>query len=365
MSDSTVDEKSKLNPQDMSARVARRALNSALNVPDDWAKRLFGEPAKNDRGQPMDRQTYLLLNLMDMGSTEGLHEQDPEMARSIYRHGNRIMQMDPVDLYEVRDVEVPGDEGPLNARWYQPVEEPRPTALYLHGGGFVIGDVEGYDSLCRYIAREANICILSLDYRLAPENPFPAGPKDCIAAFRYLIDETPTLGGDDSTMMVMGDSAGATLSTVISQAQIDDGRRRPDHQFLLYPTTDLFHESPSRIYFHAGYVLEEPTLKWFGEAYLLNSDGEISQEHPWISPIFYDRMEEMPPTTLITAGFDPLRDEGKAFADALQEAGVDVDYHCYEHLIHGFANMGGLVDAAKEAVDEICQMIDAVVGGDH
>jgi acetyl esterase len=274
-----------------------------------------------------------------------MHQQTPEEARASFR----TLAVDfrkpenVVPVASVEDTTVPGAEGEVGARVYRPEGDgPFPTIAFFHGGGFVIGDLDTHDNLARTLCRDIGAVVVSVDYRLAPEHPYPAGLQDCLAATRALLDRLDTLGGD-GRLAVAGDSAGGNLSAVVAQ-QVPGLAA----QFLIYPTTDGGGDYPSRTENATGYFLDAATMLWFANHYAPGGD----YADPSLSPVRAASLDGLPPALVVTAEFDPLRDEGEAHAAALAEAGVPVVVRRYDGMIHGFMDMGGFSRAAQAAVED-------------
>ena len=243
----------------------------------------------------------------------------------------------------VEEAKVAGAEGSLAARVYRPATEgPHPTVAFFHGGGFVIGDLDTHDVVARAICRDADAVVVSVDYRLAPESPFPAAALDAIAAARDIQARLTDFGGSER-LAVAGDSAGGNLSAVATQHVSGIAA-----QFLIYPATDVLGEYPSREENGEGYFLDAPTMAWFITNYAGATDD-------WADPLLAPLRGELaglPPAVVVTAEFDPLRDEGIAYAQALAAAGVEVDAVTYPGMIHGFIDMGPWSTAAQAATDD-------------
>ena len=246
-----------------------------------------------------------------------------------------------VTVGSVVDREVAG----LPARVYRPdTPGPHPSVLFLHGGGWVIGDLESHDAACRRLCRDVDAVVVAVDYRLAPEHPFPAAVDDALAAASYVVAHRDEFGGA-GPIGVAGDSAGGNLSAVVAQ-------RVPgiDAQLLVYPATDAAGDGASREENGVGYLLELATMEWFGRHYL--SGADVALDDARLSPL-HGELAGLPPAVVVTAEFDPLRDEGEAYAAALDDAGVAVDLVRYDGLIHGFLDLGAFSPAAAEAVTDV------------
>ena len=293
-----------------------------------------------------------LLALMAGGTP--MHESTPEVARKMFRTLTVDLR-DPSALpavASVRDLTVPGGAGDLAARLYRPADGPLPTVVLFHGGGWVIGDLDTHDLMARTIATACDAVVLSVDYRLAPEHPWPAAVDDALAATRWAAAHLADLGGTD-VLAVAGDSAGGNLAAVVTQVFRDEGLPLAA-QLLVYPATDLLSELPSRTENASGYFLDDATMVWFAGHYL-GDDATLDPADPRLSPLNGD-LTGLPPAVVVTAQFDPLRDEGMAYAEALATAGVPVEARVFDGMIHGFVDMGRHSPAAQAAVEETCAL---------
>jgi acetyl esterase len=248
-----------------------------------------------------------------------------------------------VPVHHVEDRRIPGPAGPLAVRIYRPRPGPAlPGLVFYHGGGWVIGSLDGYDGICRHLAREADCVVVSVDYRLAPEHRFPAAPDDALAAARWVGAHAAELGVDAGRLAVAGDSAGGNLAAVTAMRLRDDGGLpRLAGQMLIYPA--LRHHTPptrSMIENASGYLLTRKTMQWFAGHYL--PDDPAARTDPHYAVGLVADLRDLPPTLVITAEYDPLRDEGEEFAIRLREAGVAADSWRYDGMIHGFYGMGGI-----------------------
>jgi acetyl esterase len=273
------------------------------------------------------------------------HTVTPFVARRIYREVRGVLSPKPPEVAQARLHVFPG---PIAVRAYRPVkDEVLPALVFFHGGGWVIGDLETHDSLCRSLALGARCAVFSVDYRLAPESPFPAAVDDCLAATKTIFENVASLKVDRNRIAVGGDSAGGNLAAVVALH-----RAVPlAFQLLVYPATDQRGKFPSHERNGEGYLLTKDSIRFFRGHYLPN-------EKDWsdwrASPLLAPDHRELPPAFVLTAGYDPLLDEGRAYADKLKAAGVEVAYRCYEDMVHGFIVMGGVLDTANEAVSDCC-----------
>ncbi|KAB0496616.1 alpha/beta hydrolase [Pseudomonas vancouverensis] len=255
-------------------------------------------------------------------------------------------------MSEVRELRVAGAEGELEARLYRPLEQDDlPLLVYFHGGGFVMGNLDTHDNLCRSLARQCEAVVVSVAYRLAPEHKFPAAPLDCYAATCWLVEHATALGFDGSRLAVAGDSAGGNLALAVSQLAAQRKGPKIGYQCLFYPVTDAACDSQSFEDFAEGYLLSAAAMRWFWQQYLQEA---VQADDPLASPLRAENLADLPPTTLITAGFDPLMDEGEALAACLRDAGVPIRLRRCEGMVHGFISMAPFVEAAAQALTDAC-----------
>ena len=339
-----------MSERSLPRRVARRALRSALSAPPPLLRRLVGPAPTNDRGHALDLQVQALLRAM-VDRRKPPDELGVGRMRTDFDREVPLVDFAPAPMHRVEDRFVPGADGAIRVRVYEPAprrDRLRPMCLFFHGGGWVIGALDAYDGVCRHLAQRADCVLVSVDYRLAPEHRFPAAPRDALAAYRWALERAPDLGADPQRLAVAGDSAGGNLAAVVAQ-QTRSLATPPIFQLLVYPATDLTRSMPSHRTFARGYLLEEETIRWFLEQYL--SDPARDVHDPLGSPLATHDLRGVAPAYVVTAGFDPLRDEGEAYARELESAGVTVTLRCEEDLVHGFFSMGGVVDAARVAID--------------
>ncbi len=259
---------------------------------------------------------------------------------------------------EVRDLEVPSPSGTIPARLYRPeADGPLPLVVYLHGGGWMLGSVESFDTVVRALANAAGTLVLSVGYRLAPEDPFPAGLDDALCAIRWAAAHAEELGADPQRLAIAGDSAGGNLATVAARRLRDEVPLRM--QVLIYPVTDAGCNTASYGEFGERYGLTAASMQRFWNLYLNGGDGL----HPDASPLRAEDLAGSPPAFVLTAGFDPLRDEAEAYCDALRAAGVEVECSRYEGAIHGFWRWLARTQLSRRAVDEVAGALRARMNG--
>ena len=333
-----------------------KAANLALRMPISWVNILAGAPVTVD-GRTLDGRTQWFLQLLARSGQLPAHRMSVAAARAEYDAYLPILSGRPAPVGEIvdRTIDAPtvADETQrMRVRIYRPagtVARLLPTILYFHGGGWVVGSLEGYDLVCRNICARTGCAVVTFDYRLAPEHKFPAAIDDAVAAFRWLSAEAPGIGLDPARVVVAGDSAGGTVATVLARL-VRDEPHPPCLQWLFYPVTDLAMDTHSYSSCGEGFMLSKADMEW-ARGHYLNSLDEISD--PRASPLRADDLGGMAPTLIYTAGFDPLRDEGKAYADKLTAAGVKTIHREFESLIHGFVGMRGALQAAARATDEM------------
>jgi acetyl esterase len=291
-----------------------------------------------------------LLDQMAANPMPKLWEVTPAQGRELYRTMAAALEPQGIAIGKIENVSMPGPAGEIKLRVYTPVaggSTAIPALVYFHGGGFVIGDLDTHDALCRTLANETAARVVAVDYRLAPENKFPAAADDCFAAVKWVEQNAAKLGVDPNRIAVAGDSAGGNLSAVVSMMAKQKGGPRIVFQLLIYPTTQARAKTESMKAFAEGYFLEKPTMDWFFDQYL---PAEVDLNDWRVSPLAAPDLSGLPRAYIVTAGFDPLKDEGKAFADKLNHAGVAAVYVDYPTMVHGFFNMSGVVPTAREAI---------------
>ena len=275
-------------------------------------------------------------------------------ARRLYLAGRVVSNPEPPELESVKPLSIPAPHGPIAARIYTPKDPRRtdglaPALVFFHGGGWVIGDLDSHDVVCRKLADEGRLIVISIDYRLAPEHKFPAAVDDSIAATQWIADNAQQLGIDASRLMVGGDSAGGNLAAVVAISARDGNGPAIAGQVLIYPATDFAMTHPSHSEPETSLLLTHSVIRWFKDHYL--GDADIND---WrASPARATTLKGLPPAYVLTAGADPLRDEGDEYAARLKEAGVAVTYRHFPGQFHGFFTMGKLLQQANVAASEI------------
>lgn len=318
-------------------RARRWLLGAVLSLPAAARRRLLGTPPRNDRGTVLDVDTWTMLRLAELVAPP-LAISSPQVARAGLRADIATVESRPRPVGRLEALTLPGGAA---ARLYLPPEPGRPLLVFLHGGGWVIGDLDTADGFCRRVCAEVGWGVLSVDYRLAPEHPFPAGLDDALDAIRHAQRHAAGWGCDPERIAVGGDSAGGNLSAAACLVLRDEGAPLPWQQVLIYPATDAQSSNASRKHFDKGYILTGEKIRWFLDQY-----SPEERADPRISPLRAEELSGLPPALVVTAGFDPLRDEGEAYAARLQEAGVEVELIDAADMVHGFIAMDGLIPAA-------------------
>lgn len=308
-----------------------------------------GPPSRNDRGDVIDAELHVLLELMERSGQPPLERQSPNHARASYRFGVALLgprRRHPVELVNAEGLEL---------RVHRPgPHKGGPTVVFFHGGGFVIGDAAMYDGVVGELARRSGCTFICVPYRQAPEHPFPAGLEDAVRGYRWITDHAASLDLDPRRIGVMGDSAGATLAIAVAQTQITSGGVVPSLQCLVYPAVDHTGNTASRRRLSQGYILTEEVLDYFTGHYL---GGPVDPDDPRLAPMAFPNPSAMPPTLLVTAGFDPLRDEGENYGAHLSDAGVCVDHVYWPDLVHGAFTMGGALATPRRRVNALARQL--------
>lgn len=313
----------------------------------------------------LDAEARMLLDLMEEANKAGrpkLETLPHAIGRQAVDKMSEDGEAEPMEVAEVADGGFMGPGGEIRFRRYRPLGVAAgslPTLIYYHGGGFVIGTIETHDSTCRRLANRSRCQVISIDYRLSPEHPFPAPTDDAIATFRHIRDNARSFGADPTRLAVGGDSAGGALAAVVCQAMRDRKEAGPAFQMLIYPATDSSRESGSRKAFAEGYFLTKSLMDWFWKAYV-PAGTDLSDLR--LSPLLATSFEGLPPAFVLTAGYDPLRDEGRAYADRLIDAGVKTTYVNYPGTIHGFFSMTRFLKQGLRANDEAAAVLGAFFG---
>lgn len=325
-------------------KVERFVVARLLSLPNG-IKRTLAHRLAPKTAVKLDANVQLLLAASE--HQPNFIQKDVAVSRSIYTDALALLDRPFESVEQVRDHSIPVKEGNVLLREYRPHHTATLTSavFFIHGGGFTIGSVADYDNFCRWFANALDRPVFSLDYRLAPEHIYPTAVEDTLAAWEWLQGQALELGIDPQKIAVVGDSAGGCLSAILSQ----QATVKPLVQCLIYPTVDQTGDYASKEEFAEGYGLTKELKKWFTDQYL-PADADLT--HPYVSPLLTPDVSGQPTTIMITAT-DPLRDEALAYGKRLEEAQVPVTYFHYSQLVHGFLTMGGLVPAARQAVEEI------------
>ncbi len=331
------------------SRILTRLARRVLGLPPVLLDRLIGAPPITVDGRVLSRPVQALITL---GERSGVRVggQDVATRRRDMRRASAV-GMPLRQGVHVSDRRIPGPGGDLTVRVYRRLGglQQAPAIVFYHGGGWVVGDLDTHDGSCRLLADVSGCVVVSVDYRLAPEHPFPAAVDDAIASYRWVQEHHRELAVLPGRVGVMGDSAGGNLAAVVAQRCRDD-EHPPVAQVLVYPATDAHFRSESHDLFADGFFLTRSDMEWFRGHYL----PEIATwDSPAASPLLAGDLSGLAPAVIVTAGFDPLRDEGAAYASRLEDAGVPCEYRCYDDLVHGFFGMGVLPEGMAVA-SEVC-----------
>ena len=309
---------------------------------------------------PLDPQAVVLLDTIAAMGTPPLSMMSVADARQALGAMSEMGgELEAVS--KIEDREIPGPLGTIPIRIYTPAGNgPFPVLVYFHGGGWVLGNIESHDVVCRSLTNAAGCIVVSVDYRLAPEYKFPAAPEDCYAATQWVVANAATLNGDPQRVAVGGDSAGGNLAAVVSLMAHEHGGPKLVYQLLIYPATDYYLPGTPSMQENAdGYFLTLGDMVWFWNHYL---SSEADAKHPYAAPIQAKDLSGLPSALIITAEFDPLRDEGEHYAARLREAGVPVVATRYNGMIHGFVSMAGKLDQGKKAMEEAAAGLRSAFG---
>jgi acetyl esterase len=300
-------------------------------------------------------QLVVLLQRAAQSPLPPYYEVPPVVARRFYRDARGPLTPDPPAVESAQLLLAPGPAGPVPLRAYRPKgagrDETLPALVYYHGGGWVIGDLDTHDVVCRTLANGARCAVFSVEYRKAPEAPFPAAVDDCFAALNFVSKQS---GINAKQLAVGGDSAGGNLATVMALMARDAGGPPLSFQLLIYPGVDQRMEHPSIDRNGEGYLLTKKSMLYFRGHYLPKKEDWLDWR---ASPLLANSLAKLPPAFVMTAGFDPLVDEGKAYADRLANEGVKVEYKNYADMVHGFITMGRVLETANSALADCAQAL--------
>jgi acetyl esterase/lipase len=315
---------------------------------------------------PLDPAAKRLLDMLAVGGMADIATMTPQQMRDGFRRLAQAVDVKGVPIGKVEDGELPGPGGPLPYRLYRPQHPaalPLPALVFFHGGGCVFGDVDTHDGLCRTLAAESGCAVISIGYRRAPEHRFPAAVEDSYAAAQWVAEHATELGLDPDRIAVGGDSAGGGLAAVVCQMAAASRGPRLALQVLLCPVMNIRAETPSRRELAQGYFLNQATIDWMLRHY---GGDDVDLDDPRLSPLRAAQFSGLPPAQIHTAEFDPLRDEGEAYAKVLRHAGVAAQYTCHAGMIHHFYAMAGAIPAARAALKAAAaDMRAALVAGQN
>lgn len=345
-------------------RGAARGLRKALALPDPVLRRIVGGPVRVD-GDELSPTAQLVIKV------ERLFQRDePPQVTDLHRARREFDLVSAAILagsgpgVTTRDTVVAGAEGLLRARIYVPpgATGEGPALVFFHGGGFVLGSIDSHDGVCRFLARHSGVRIISVEYRLAPENPFPAAVDDTIAAFRHVATHSANFGATPGAVGIGGDSAGGAIAAVAAHTCVQEGAVAPAFNLMIYPVTDGVGGHPSRELFREGYFLDAEMIAWYQSHY---APDPALLPHPRMSPLRADDFTGLPPTCVVTAGFDPFRDEGVDYANRLRRDGVAVTRLHYGGLAHAFATFLVSDPHSRRAMHEVAGALRRLASPGH
>lgn len=326
-----------------------------LKLPASWKVKMAGGEPVVLSGRTLDPNFQFLAH--GAASQPPMSSLEPEVAQAAAIEGLAMFAAKPEPGVSWEDTTIPGQgTHQIPVRIYRPaMQNPdAPMLAYWHMGGGVILNVEACHAFCTMISKIAQCPVVSVDYRLAPQHKFPAGLEDCIAAYDWTLKNAESYGAPAGRAAIGGDSMGGNFSAIIAQESTRRGMPKPDLQLLLYPATDLVTEFDSATTYGEAYPLSTDTMQWFMQQYL---PDDFDRTNVLLSPAQETRLEGLPPAIIATAGFDPLTDDGAAYAKKLEAAGVNVTFKCYDSLAHGFTAFTSVAPVAREACLEIAGMV--------
>jgi acetyl esterase/lipase len=342
-------------------RLEFRAAQLLCALPAQLQVRLSGKPPVSLDGDTLAPDLQLSLAVLERRRLPPPETLPPEEARAERRRLAAVYAGRVAEVGAVRGRQIETETARLSARHYAPPGdgEAAPLLVYYHGGGFTYGDLETHDSVCRLLCAHAGVHVLAIDYRLAPEHPFPAAVEDARAALRWAVEHAEELGADTALVGIGGDSAGGNLAAVTAQLAASDGGPAPVLQLLIYPVVDLTRQTGrSRELFGDGFLLTTSEMDWFDDNYL--GRAREAARDARVSPIYAKDLSGLAPAIVVTAAFDPLRDEGEAYAEAMRAAGTPVVLRRFPGFIHAFINLTGVSAPCRDAVVEIAGMTRAM-----
>ena len=338
-------------------KIAAVVLRVLPQIPEGVKRILLGGRSITLDGNTLDTTLQLMLKAEQALGVDGLVAGDDFVAARLELEELADSFKRRIPVSAVTDLTVSGAVGSISARHYRTDEPDAPLLVYYHGGGQVIGSIETHDDLCREICRAGGIHVLSVDYRLAPEHKAPAGSEDAYAAYLWACEHAAELGADPRRVAVGGDSAGGNLAALVSIRARDEKESPPALQLLLYPVTDYQSQTRSQTLFSHGFFLTRRDIDWFRNQFL--GGASVDEADPRVSPLLADDLSGLAPALVVTAGFDPLRDEGRGYACGMGQAGVPVDHREYGSLVHGFASFFPLGGASTFATAEVISAMRA------
>ncbi|WP_309111274.1 alpha/beta hydrolase [Saccharothrix sp.] len=346
----------------LALRLATLAVVAALRLPDRVIRAIVGPPVEVEGARTSPTAQLLIALERFVPRADPKVVPDLGAARRDFDIVSSVLNAGIARDVRTYDTVVPGARGPLRARVYGPpgASGPLPLMVFFHGGGFAIGSITSHDGICRFLSRHGGVRVVSVEYALAPEHPYPAAVDDAHAAFRHVVANAERFGGGAARVGVGGDSAGGALAAVVAQRCVDEAAPSPAFTLMLYPAVDGLGEHRSRQLFGRGYFLDSDMVDWYRSCY---SPHPVRLHEPYASPLRAPDFRGLPPTCVVTAGFDPFRDEGTEYAERLRAAGVQVTHLHRDGLVHGFASFLGCDRHARAAMRDVAAELRRMAAG--
>lgn len=335
--------------------IQRMILRALLSLPETWKLKIAGGTTIEIQNKKLNLDLQIVCKMAKYNPD--ISSYPPPKAREKYQNSMSILARTPISLPKVETTVIGNLNDAIKIRIYNPdpTRDNHPILMYYHGGGFVVGNIDTVDEVCRYLAYRTPCMVFSVNYRLAPENPFPIPLEDSYRAYEWVKKNAYRIGGDPNRISLAGDSAGGNLAMGVSRKILENKEIPPDFLGLIYPVADLSRESESYETFASGFLLTRKLMRYFHQHYIPAGSKDVF--NPLASPLLSEDFKNFPPTYISTAGFDPLSDEGKALVEKMKESKVRVNHSDFPGLVHGYFNMGSMIPSCKSAVEDFIKFM--------